>query len=322
MSTSASHGTQLTPHPPVTSRADVRRRTVPLPLLEAGMVLAWSSGFIGMRLTVDHAPMVLVVFWRCALVALLLMPWVAGALRRARPAALLTQAGIGALAMTGYLAGVGKGIELGVPAGLAALMADLLPIGTAVLAMLFLGQRPSRRVWAGLLIGLLGVVLVTRDALSLGNASLWSYGLPLLGMLSLAVATLWAKRLPLADALGLLPTLWVQCTVSALVFGVWTASEGSLAPLPTVGFGISVIWTAFSTLGGYGLYWLCLRRASPTRVASLLYLSPGVTLIWGALMFGEPLSGTMALGMLVSGWGVLMMVRAERQPGALHRPSP
>ncbi len=40
------------------------------------------------------------------------------------------------------------------------------------------------------------------------------------------------------------------------------------------------VWVpVLSTLGGYGLYWVCLRRSSATRVASVLYLSPPITLL-------------------------------------------
>ena len=47
-------------------------------------------------------------------------------------------------------------------------------------------------------------------------------------------------------------------------------------------FIAAVAWfILFSTIGGYGLYWLCLRRSSATRVGSLIYLTPPVTMIWG-----------------------------------------
>ena len=87
-----------------------------------------------------------------------------------------------------------QGIASGVPAGLAALFADLLPLGTALLAALVLGQRLAWPVWAGLLVGLFGVIVVTHGALSWGSAPVWAYGLPLLGMLSLAAATLWRRQ--------------------------------------------------------------------------------------------------------------------------------
>ncbi|MEE4622414.1 DMT family transporter [Pseudomonas alliivorans] len=297
-----------------------RRRSMPLPLLEAGLILTWSSGFIGARFSIDYAPPLLVVFWRCVLVCLILLPFVFRQLQRTSPAELLKNAGIGLLAMTGYLAGITQGIALGVPAGLAALFADLLPIGMALLAALFLGQRLAWRVWTGLVIGLSGVVIATQGALAWGKAPLWAYGLPLLGMLSLAVATLWRKRLTPSQTMGLLPNLWLQCCVSGIVFAVVEGAQGGLAPIPGTGFALSVAWTAgLSTLGGYGLYWVCLRRASETRVASVLYLSPPVTMLLAWIMFDEPLSWQMVSGMVVSGIGIWVVIRAERRKAEMAR---
>lgn len=281
-------------------------------------MLSWSSGFIGARFSLDYAPPLLVVFWRCVLVTLVLFPFVARNLRRTSAAVLLKNAGIGLLAMAGYLAGITQGIALGVPAGLAALFADLLPMGLALLAAGVLGQRLAWPVWAGLVIGLVGAALVTHGALAWGDAPLWAYALPLLGMLSLAVATLWQKHLPPSQSLALLPNLWLQCCVSGFAFALVEGLQGSLAPIPSTGFVLSVLWTAgLSTIGGYGLYWLCLRRASATRVASVLYLSPPVTMLWAWAMFNEPLSWQMVSGMAVSGIGIWMVVRTEaRQPVA------
>ncbi|WPO98285.1 DMT family transporter [Pseudomonas sp. HR96] len=290
-------------------------RAVPLPLLEAGLVLTWSSGFVGARFSLDYAPAFLAVFWRCVLVTLLLTPLAWAGLRRASPKALLHNAGIGLLAMAGYLCGVVGGIALGVPAGLAALVADLLPVGVALLSVVLLGQRLPGQAWAGLAIGSCGVLLVTHGALALGHAPLWAYGLPLLGMLSLAFATLWQQRLGEGAALGPAVNLWLQCGVSALAFAVVQSvqgGQGGLSPLPTAGFALSVLWTAaLSTLGGYGLYWVCLARAGHTRVASVLFLSPGVTLLWGWCMFGEPLSWAMLAGTAVSAGGIWLVLRGQ-----------
>ncbi|MBY4897156.1 DMT family transporter [Cupriavidus sp. AU9028] len=285
---------------------------MPLPLLETVLIVTWSSGFVGARFSLDHAPAMLVVFWRCVLVSLVLLPFVIAQLRTASRAALLRSAAVGLFSMGGYLAGVVKGIELGVPAGLAALLADLLPLGVALLATVVLRQRLPARAWLGLATGVAGVVLVTHDVVSVGKAPLWAYGLPLLGMLSLAVATLWQKTTKGPDALGLLPNLWMQCLVSALAFAGLAGMEGSLMPVANAGFALSVLWTAaFSTLGGYGIYWLCLRRSSATRVATVLYLSPAVTMLWAWAMFGEPLSWTMALGAATSALGVWMVAQSR-----------
>ena len=295
---------------------------LPLPLLELALVLAWSSGFVGVRYTIDHAPAFLVVFWRCVLVTMVLLPFVYNQLSQTPVAVLVHHAGIGLLAMAGYLAGVTQGIVLGVPAGAAALLADLLPIGMALLATVVLRQRQVWRVWVGLVIGLGGVLVVTRDALTWGDAPLWAYGLPVIGMLSLAVATLWRKQLKHADSLGLLANLAVQCGVSSIAFGAAAAWEGSLWPMRTEGFAIGVLWTAgISTMMGYGLYWLCLQRATPTRVASVLYLSPGVTMLWAWAMFDDALTITMLIGTAISAVGIWIVVRADI-PTSVHQMQP
>lgn len=286
--------------------------TIPLPLLEVALLFSWSSGFIGARFSINYAPALLVVFWRYVLLTLLLLPFVYRPLLKTPPRVLMINAGIGLLAMVGYMIGVTQGIALGVPAGLAALCADLLPLGMTLVATAFLGERLATQVWLGLLIGLLGVIWVTHNVLNFGNAPLWAYGLPVAGMLSLAGATLWQKRGNDSQSMDLLPNLWLQCFVAVIAFAVIGGINGGLAPIPTLGFTLSVLWTAtLPTFGGYGLYWICLRRSSATRVTTVLYLSPPVTMIWAWAMFNEPLSWQMAFGMAVSSVGIWMVIRGE-----------
>jgi drug/metabolite transporter (DMT)-like permease len=285
---------------------------VPLWVLETLMVVAWSSGFVGMRFSINHAPVFLVMFWRCVVLGTLLLPLVLGELRRTPVRISLQQGGIGLLAIAAYLAGVSRGIELGVPAGVAALIADLLPMGTALVAAVALRERLSLQVWLGLAIGLAGVLLVTHNALAIGRAPVRAYLMPLLGMLALAVATLWQQRSAALRSLSPLTSLWLQCVASGPVFAVLQGGRGDLLPIASTGFAASVAWSAgLSTLGGYGLYWVCLRRATPTHVASVLYLSPAVTMLWAWAMFAEPLSWVMFAGTAVSGVGILFVIKNE-----------
>ena len=55
-----------------------------------------------------------------------------------------------------------------------------------------------------------------------------------------------------------------------------------------------------STFGGYGLYWLVLRRSGVTKVNTLMFLMAPVTALWGAPMFDEPFSPQTALGLAVA----------------------
>jgi drug/metabolite transporter (DMT)-like permease len=287
---------------------------MPLPALEAFMVIAWSSGFVGMRFSTGYAPTFLVVFWRFAVLSVCLFPLVAREIMNTSPRVLLTQGGVGFFALAGYIAGVGKGIELGVSAGLSALIANLPPVGTVIISLLVFRAGSSRRVCTGIALGVGGVAIVSRDAFTLGTASIGASALPILGMMSLAIATVWRERSSSSEApLNLLSTLWIHCIVSLFAFACLQGLQGSLMPIMTAGFGLSVAWTAIlSTLGGYGLYWACLRRSSATRVSSVLFLSPSVTLVWAWAMFSEPLSWSMVVGTVVSGFGVLLMSRPSK----------
>lgn len=312
MARTSTHNASLNPN----SR-DANR--VPLPMLEAGMVLTWSSGFVGMRFSADYAPVLLVLLWRFITLSLCLFPFVAREIRSAPLPVLIRQSIIGVFATAGYLAGVARGIELGVPTGLAALIADLLPVAVVIISTCVFREHSPKSVWAGLALGLAGMLIVCRDAVALGKAPAWAYALPVAGMVSLAAATVWQQRSTArAGSLSPLGMLWLQSVVSCPVFLWLQASHGNVMPIATVGFAASVAWTAIlATLGGWGLYWTCLRRSSSARVTSVLFLSPPITLIWAWAMFREPLSWPMAIGMGISGLGVLLVVRRDRAGGRL-----
>ena len=284
-------------------------------VLQAAMVIAWSAGFIGYRFAAEHAPTFLVSFWRFALAAPLLLPFALPALRAASWAATGRQALIGVFAICGYLAPIVKSIEYGVPAGLAALAADLLPLAVAGLSMILPGRRMGGLQWLGVSIGALGVVAVAGESFRLGSAPVWAYCLPVVGMLSLAVATLIQDRTGGTDlSLPVSATLFIQVSVSVPVFGVLALLEGGIAPVLNPAFGLSLLWLVLvPTLGGYGLYWVCLRLGSAESASGALYLSPPVTMVWAHVVFGEPLSLMMGAGMCLSLIGLFCINRDVRR---------
>ncbi|MFO7481265.1 DMT family transporter [Oceanibaculum nanhaiense] len=284
---------------------------LPLAVLEVGLVLAWSSGFIGARLAADATSVFLVLFWRFVVVSLILMPLLFRAIQRGLPArSLILQSVLGAFAMFGYLALGVKAIGLGVPVGTAALISALQPIMTAALAGPILQEHVNRFQWVGLSLGLVGVSLAVGG--SPGGAPFWAYALSGASTLSLVVATIIAKALP--DDTPLLPSLALQSVVSAVLFAPLALLDGGILPSLDLRFIAAVAWfILFSTIGGYGLYWLCLRKSTATRVGSLIYLTPPVTMIWGWLMFAEPITTSAIVGFVICIVGVLLTRRAIRQ---------
>lgn len=272
------------------------RRAVPF-LLAAGLVVMWSSGFVGAELGTGYAPATTLLAWRFLIVGGLLVAWCLCRGMRMGGRDLALHAGIGALAQAGYLYGVVAAAEAGVAAGTSALVAALQPAVAAALALPLLGERVRGRQILGLAVGLAGVGLVVgSDLLRPTAAPWWAYALPFGAMLSLVAATLVERRARPGGSL--LEALAVQCGVSAVLFTALAGATGTLAPPADPGFWGAVAWVVvLSTLGGYGLYWANLARTSVARVSALLYLTPPTTLVWTWLMFGAPVGAGALAGM-------------------------
>jgi drug/metabolite transporter (DMT)-like permease len=63
------------------------------------------------------------------------------------------------------------------------------------------------------------------------------------------------------------------------------------------------------TLGGSSLLYLLIQRGAATRVASLMYLVPPCTALLAWLLFREPLTPSVLLGLVVTAVGVALVVR-------------
>lgn len=290
-------------------------------LLAAGFVAMWSSGFVGAVLGTEHAGAFTLLLWRFLVVAAVLWAWWLVARRRIPARAIGVHAVIGLLSQCGYLFGVVYSAELGVPAGVAALVAALQPIAAAALSGPLLGERTSRLQWVGLAVGLGGVALVVGDDLtSTSAASPLAYALPFLAMAALVAGT-FAERSARVPALPLSDALLVQCTTSAVVFTGLAAATGQ-ARLPTEGgFWLAVAWVVvLSTFGGYGCYWLVVRRGSVNRASVLLYLTPPATMLMAYAMFGDTITAGGLLGLLVCAIAVLLATRPPRSRRELSVP--
>ncbi|QUX21025.1 MULTISPECIES: DMT family transporter [Nocardiopsis] len=317
----------------------MRRSPAPA-LLAAGLVVMWSSGFVGAELGTRHAPAETLLAWRFLVVAGPLAAWCLWARARSRGGrtrAARTDTGgpsgsgpegerarsgrmtgrdaaghaaVGALAQAGYLYGVFAAAGAGVAAGTVALIAALQPLVATALAVPLLGERVRPRQVAGLALGLAGVGLVVgADLRAPGAAPWWGYALPVGAMLSLVAATLLERRLRPGGSPA--QALAVQCGVSAVLFTALAAATGTLAPPADPGFWAAVAWVVvLSTVGGYGLYWAALARFGVARVSALLYLTPPTTLLWSLLMFGDPVGAAALAGLAVCAAAVVLVTAA------------
>lgn len=238
-------------------------------LLSIAFVGAWSSGFIGAKLGSGSAPAVTLLMWRFLPLALVLgivaLTATRASWRGLTPRDLLRQAAVGALSQSGYLLTVYYAIELGVSSGTTALIDGTQPLVAGALAGPLLGLPASRTQWLGLGLGVTGVAVVTAaDAGAGTGVAWWAYLVPFLGMLSLVAATFLDRR-SRTDVRPMV-SMTVHAVTSAVVFTALAAATGTVAPPASGSFWTAVVWlVVLSTFGGYGLYWLILRRSGWPR---------------------------------------------------------
>lgn len=108
-------------------------------------------------------------------------------------------------------------------------------------------------------------------------------------------------------------SMTVHAVTSAVVFTGLAAATGTVAPPASGSFWTAVVWlVVLSTFGGYGLYWLILRRSGVTKVNTLMFLMAPVTAVWGALMFGEPFGTQTVVGLALGLLAVAVVHRGDR----------
>lgn len=278
----------------------------------AAFVVAWSGGFIGIELGTRHGSALSLLTWRFLVLAVPSLLWLV--LRRVRcdRRVLGAHFAIGTLAQVGYLSGVALAAQFGVAPGVVSLIAGMQPIVMAVAAALLLDETIRRLQIVGLGIGFAGVALVVSADGFNSKAPLWAFTLPLLAVLSLVAATVIERRVK-PQGLGPIDALAVQFLFAAVVFTLASAIGGDLAPSPAPGFWAGVIWTVvLAGIGGYGLYWVVVRRSGATTASSLLYLTPPTTMLWAWLMFGDRLALTSWIGLAVAAVGVLLALDRGR----------
>ncbi|MFJ2766453.1 DMT family transporter [Streptomyces sp. NPDC087300] len=289
-------------------------------LLSIAFVLTWSSGFIGAKMGAGSAPAVTVLMWRflplAVVLAVVALTLTRASWRGVTARAVGRQAVVGALSQSGYLLTVYYAIQLGVSSGTTALIDGTQPLVAGALAGPLLGQYVSRTQWVGLGLGVTGVVIVTAaDFAGGGDAPWWAYLVPFLGMLSLVAATFLDRRArrPVGPAVS----MTVHCAASAVIFTALAAASGAVVPPAEASFWVAIGWlVTLSTFGGYGLYWLILRRSGVTQVNTLMFLMAPVTALWGALMFGEPFGVQTAVGLAVGLAAVVVVRRGRDRPDA------
>ena len=291
-------------------------------ILAIGFVLLWNSGFIGAKYALPYTQPLTLLFWRYWFLAFVLAIYLIWRRRMQWPGTKAVSIAflVGILAHGTWLGCVFYSLQYGVPAGIVALVVALQPMTTGTLSGLVTGERTPLLRWAGLLIGLGGVMIAVLARTDLTDAgSIFAYFIPFGSVAAITAASLIQRRLEVrkdAARLAVDPGLFYQslgtalaCTIPAILF------EG-LATDWNPAFIGSMLWLTLGvSLLAYAMMWMLIIRIDATRVASLFYFGPPVTMLMAWVAFRDRLMVTDWIGLAVIAIGVVLtQIKAPSRP--------
>jgi drug/metabolite transporter (DMT)-like permease len=273
-------------------------------------VLLWSTGFVGAKYGLPYADPFIFLSVRILIAAILLF-----ALARI----LKMPVGIGrqAVARSGligfflhacYLGGVFYAIAQGLPAGVAAVVTSLQPVLVSVFAVKVLGEQLRRTQIAGLLTGLVGVVLVLGPSID-AQISTPAIIAILIALMGSTTATLLQKKLG-AD-IPLISGTAYQYLFSGCVLGLIAFATQETSITWNLRFTLAFVWLiVILSVGAILLLLWLLNTGSAAKVSSLFYLVPPATAIEAFFLFGEKVNTQGFLGIGITALGVWLVMRS------------
>ena len=217
-----------------------------------------------------------------------------------------------------YLGGVFVAIDLGLPSGLSALIAGLHPVATSVAARVFLREQLSRKQIVGVFLGLVGVCAVVIEKLDAADGGVTTGAMiaMMISIFGLTIGTLVQRAL--GKEMPLLRGTATQYLASGVVLAVASGFSESWQFEITSNTVFSMLWAVVVlSLGAVLLMMTLLARHTAAKVSSLFFLTPALSTIEGAILFGERLGALAFVGLVIAIFGVrLTMQTADATPDA------
>lgn len=281
--------------------------------LITGFVILWNTGFIGAEFGLPYAGIFTFMFYRYLALTLLLLlylyarnqlQWIGWGYAR-------SQMLIGVLAHGVWLSCVFVALDYGVPAGIVALVVALQPLATGAFSGMVAGEPTPWKRWIGLVVGFTGVAVPVIYEVNFDNPTeVFAWLIPLGSVIAITAASLYQRKLSLEQEYpqgSVAQSLFYQSLATTIaVAGPAILSEG-LSVEWNLTFISSLIWLVFGvSLGAYALMWMLIERIDATRVASLFYLGPPVTMLMAWLAFGDEVHLVDLTGLALVALGVFV----------------
>jgi len=274
------------------------RARVSLTLIAAFFALyfIWGSTYLVIRIGVESWPPMLMAGCRFIIAGTILFVWM---LSRGAPMPTLKQwlsaGAIGILLLSCGNGGVTVAEHWGVASGVAALAVATVPLFTLVFGRFF-GNRTNALEWAGIALGLFGIVLLNLGSNLQGSPA--GAALILFAAAAWAFGSVWSKSLPLPQ--GPMASA-AEMLVGGVVLLAGSFFSGErLVQMPTAaGWGALAYLVVFGSIIAFSAYMYLLANVRPAAATSYAYVNPAVAVMLGVVFAGEHIGVAESLAMAV-----------------------
>ncbi|MEJ6023516.1 drug/metabolite exporter YedA [Ramlibacter sp. PS4R-6] len=292
----------------LTSPGPAARPSLLVPALLA-CYLIWGSTYLAIRFALESLPPFLQMGTRFLVAGSLLMAWLAWRSKDPWPTAVEWR---NALVIGTLMLGGGMGLcaasEQYIGSGLIAAFIAVSPMVNSGWG-LFFGQKPTRMEFAGMAVGVAGVLLLVRGA---------SFAASPVGIACVAGAVLtWTlasvlttTKLPLArGAMGFASEM--LCGGAVLMVVSLALGEQAVLPLQPVSIAAWLYLVVFGSLIAFSAYMYLLAHATPAVATSYAFVNPVIALLLGVFVGSEHVTGGewAACGVILA--GVLLIFRGK-----------
>ncbi len=276
-------------------------------------VFLWSTGFIAAKYALPFIEPFYLLFIRMVLTtAVFVLLCFAFKVKPLSPGQAGHQMVTGFLVHGAYLGGVFAAIKWGMPAGITAIIVGVQPVLTAFLGWGFLGARLHLTQWAGLGLGLLGVISVLLTTGQQEYVSLnWTAMLAAItALFGISIGTIYQKRFG-GNVNLLAGSLWQYVSVLLLMaIMTWTFEVRDVMWDRQLIFALAWLVIGLSVTAILLLMYM-IREGETAKVASYFYLVPPVASIEAWLLFDEYLSIVSIIAIFVTVLGVYLVIRKQ-----------
>ena len=275
-----------------------------------GVMILWAACYPLIALGRPFAPPLLFAALR-ALVAGAALALLAGLLRRPLPRDLRVWGALAAVGVAittfGFLGMFNA--EPSVPPGLATVIAGMQPLIAAVLAYFVLGERLGRWQRLGLVLGFLGIVVISVPHLDDAGRAGFAWGVAYIGLAALGVAAGNVLITRLSGQVDMLVAMAAQTLFGAVPLGVVAMlRERPAAIIWSPTFVVSLLVLAlFGTAAAYWLWFILLERVPFSRANAFSFLVPFIGFALGAAYFNERASVPALSGLAMTAIGILLI---------------